>query len=318
MRCAVFRALSPRALVDADAPLLRLLSWLKERDYRFTAITPASHQRVLERPSTGPASLRDIFGWNRAFGRADVDPVLLDLMGAADLIDNGSEKKRSRLRVASLGNDLFLHSAFPTDSADAVFFGPDTYRFAAFVRAELDAMPIAPRALLDMGTGSGAGGIAAARSVPAAELTLVDINPQALDVARINAGFANVRATFLCSGSIPTGQDVIIANPPYMIDAGQRAYRDGGALFGGKVALDWATDALQALNPDGTLLLYTGACVVAGQTPLIAALEDLTENRASLRVTETDPDVFGEELASDAYAAVERIGVYEIVIRKAD
>lgn len=305
-------------MVDADAPLLRLLSWLKARDYRFTAITPESHARVIGRPFTGPASLRDIFGWNRTFDPAEVEPELLEMMRAADLIEGTDQFSRSRLRVASLGEDLFLHSGFPTEDADAVFFGPDTYRFAEFIRDQVGALPDAPAALLDMGTGSGAGGIFAARLLPETAVTLVDINPQALRLAEVNAAFAGVPAVCRSARTVPDGQDLIIANPPYMIDAGQRAYRDGGDLYGGKVALDWARQALHALNSGGTLLLYTGACVVDGATPLIEALGQLSaDQHAMLSVRERDPDVFGEELSNPAYAEVERIAVLEIVLRKA-
>jgi methylase of polypeptide subunit release factors len=305
-------------LVGTAAPLLRLLSWLKAREYRFTAITPASHARVLERPLSGAVSLRDIFGWNRMFDCAEIEPELLDIMRAADLIEGTDDSSRSRLRVASLGDDLFLHSSFPTEDAEAVFFGPDTYRFAEFIRDQAGALPSAPAALLDMGAGSGAGGIFAARLLPDTAITLVDINPQALRLAAFNAAFAGVPAICRSSGVVPTGQDLIIANPPYMIDAGQRAYRDGGDLYGGKVALDWTRQALQALNPGGTLLLYTGACVVDGETPLIEALAQLgADQHAMLSVRERDPDVFGEELSNPAYADVERIAVLEIVLRKA-
>ena len=214
----------------------------------------------------------------------------------------------------SLGEDLFYHSAYPTDDEDAVFFGPDTYRFASFIKLHL------PRhssiALADMGSGSGAGGIWAGRLVPSAAITLVDSNSAAHELARINALASGRAAKLLLGDSLPHAQDVVIANPPYMVDEGKRAYRHGGDLFGGEVALEWTRDALAKLTPGGTLLLYTGTAIVDGASPLLSELAQVCRRAgASITCEEIDPDVFGEELDKPAYAAVERIAAAGIVIR---
>jgi methylase of polypeptide subunit release factors len=209
---------------------------------------------------------------------------------------------------------LFLHSAYPTDEADAVFFGPDTYRFARFIEHRWPAGAVGR--VVDMGAGSGAGGIVAARLAPGASVTLVDSNPQALRLARLNARAAGVSVKLRQDDALPPGADLVLANPPYMIDAARRTYRDGGDLYGGGVALAWAKQALGKLAPGGTMLLYTGAAVVGGISPLVAALEEAcAEAAASLAVEEIDPDVFGEELEQPAYAEVERIAAIGAVIR---
>jgi methylase of polypeptide subunit release factors len=297
-----------------DDALHRLLLELKARHYRFVAVTPATHARVLERQRRGAATLRDIFGWNQTFQYDDVDPELLDLMKQAAIAERTEHGFRSTLRVASLGEDLFLHSAFPTDDPDAVFFGPDTYRFARFVAQQWPRKP--PPQVVDMGAGSGAGGIAASRLAPAAKIALLDTNPAALALAGVNARAAGVQAELLESGSLPVGANVVIANPPYMMDPGARTYRDGGELLGGQVALDWTRDALAKLAPGGTLLLYTGAAVADGTAPLVPALERAcTEAGATLAIEELDPDVFGEELEQPAYTGVERIAAIGAIVR---
>lgn len=65
------------------------------------------------------------------------------------------------MRVSTVHGRLFLHSAFLTDSSDAVFLGPDTYRFADLIAAEIGRAPV--NRLLDLGAGAGVGGILAAR-----------------------------------------------------------------------------------------------------------------------------------------------------------
>lgn len=298
-----------------DDALQRLLLELKGRGYRFVVVTPATHARVLGRERHQPATLRDILGWNRTFQQRDVEPEMFDLMEHAAMIEAVPGGFRSTLRVASLGDDLFLHSAYPTDDPDAVFFGPDTYRFARFIAQQWPGE--APGHIVDIGAGSGAGGIAAARLAPGAMITLLDTNPAALGLARVNARAASVQAELLKGSALPDGPDLVLANPPYMMDSGGRTYRDGGELLGGQVALDWTLDALAKLAPGGTLLLYTGAAVADGTAPLLPALERACADAgATLDVEELDPDVFGEELEQPAYRDVERIAAIGAVVRK--
>ena len=305
-------------MTDEDA-LVELLRRLKSHRYRFSCITPATHQRVLARGATRELTLADIFGWNRTFHLDQLDGDLQSLMRGAGALDevegNGGVSYRSGVRVASLANHLFVHSSYPTHSPNAVFFGPDTYRFVNFVTARLEEFAAA-RTVVDMGAGSGAAGITIAALMPSAGVTLVDVNPEAAAFARINARAASVTAEVIASREIPAGCDLVIANPPYMMDEGQRAYRDGGGLLGGEVALDWASQALRSLRPGGAMLLYAGAAVVGGTSPLLQALTKLCSSaNASLSVTEIDPDVFGEELDKPRYADVERIAVFGLEIR---
>jgi methylase of polypeptide subunit release factors len=293
--------------------LLQLLRTLTEREYRFTTVTPATHARVLARPQRAAPTLADVFGWNRPFGADELDAEVFDLLRRADALTEGREGLRSAVRVASLGRDLFVHSAFPTEAEDAVFFGPDTYRFAAFIARN---MPREAARVVDMGAGSGAGGILAARLAPSASITLVDRNKAALELATINAAAAGVAVVLHEGREIPPGADLILANPPYMIDRGRRSYRDGGGLLGGELSRTWTAQAAERLAPGGTLLLYTGAAYTDGHSPLLAALGDIAGNTdATLAIEELDPDVFGEELDQPGYEGVERIAAIGAVLR---
>lgn len=301
--------------MTGDQALVQLLAELQALHYRFTTVTPATHARVVSRDRTAPAGLRDIFGWSRPFRRQDLKPDMLELLRAAGEIEEIGGQLKSRIRVSSIGDRLFLHSAFPTTQEDAVFFGPDTYRFVRFVGDQLPNL--GPREwLVDLGTGSGAGGICAAEMLPGARITLTDVNPAALRLARINAQAAGVEVATELTDRVPQGADLVIANPPYMIDPGKRSYRDGGDLLGGAVALDWTTQALDSLSSGGVLLLYTGAAATGGELPLVAALIRACAGLAALSIEELDLDVFGEELDSEAYREVERIAVIGAVITK--
>lgn len=305
----------PAEMTDRHEALLALLRRLGQLGYRFTAVTPATHARVLARPAPARPGLRDALGWNRPFAAGDLPLDVVDLLRAAGGLEARGGQLLSKLRVASLGDDLFMHSRYPTEARDAVFFGPDTYRFAAFVARHLPGL--APARVVDMGAGSGAGGIAVARLAPAASITLVDSNRTALELAAVNAAAAGVAAELREGSEIPPGADLVVANPPYMMDGEGRSYRHGGALLGGQVARDWAEQALHRLAPGGTLLLYTGAAHAGGEAPLLSALAELCAGAgASLDVEELDPDVFGEELERPVYAGVERIAAVGAVIRR--
>lgn len=304
--------------MSSAAALGELLQRLRALDYRFVAVTPATHARVVARPLRGQPTIRDIFGWNRPFGERDLDASLLALLEQGGALCSRAEGLRSAVRVASLGGDLFLHSGFPTERNDAVFFGPDTYRFARFIRQRIPQLG-SRRQIADMGAGSGAGAVVAARVVPDARVIMVDVNPAALQLARINAEFAGVRAVAIQSDRIPERAELIVANPPYMIDTAGRAYRDGGRLFGGEVALDWARQALASLSAGGAMLLYTGAAVIDGRAPLLDALaRECTDAGASLAVEEIDPDVFGEELETPAYSRMDRIAAVGVLISRGE
>ena len=128
------------AAADADDALLRLAAAIRATGYRFTTVTPATHARVNARPGNAWArGLEDVFGWSRPFRPAVLPPALFDLMRRAGVaVPHGEGGWRSSVRLSTLGGELFLHSAFPTAEPDAVFFGPDTYRFAAAVEAHLE------------------------------------------------------------------------------------------------------------------------------------------------------------------------------------
>ena len=312
---ALLRALSPGALVSLDAALVELLHFLRLHSYHFTTVTPATHSIVLRRRQLRQPDLRDIFGWNRPFAKHDLEPLLYSLLEQAGAIEVApSGELRSLLRVASLNGQLFLHSAFPTEAPDAVFFGPDTYRFLRFVGQHAALLETAG-SIVDMGAGSGAGGITLARQLDA-ELTLVDVNPNALRFARINAAAAGLDVQSVETDKVPDSFDLLIGNAPYLMDASKRAYRDGGAgLLGGAISLDWICQGLERLRPGRKILLYTGAAYVDGRAPLLTAVvKECAMARASLCIDEIDPDVFGDDLETSAYKQVERIAAIGIKI----
>jgi methylase of polypeptide subunit release factors len=304
---------------EGRAALIDLLAALEARDYRFTTITPASHAHVVARTyrSVGH-DLRDIFGWSLPFPADALDGEITDLMARAGVLERHADLYKSAVRASRVCGRLFLHSAYPTEAEDAVFLGPDTYRFVRFARAALDGAKAGT--LVDIGAGAGVGGILAGLWT-GARVILSDINAGALFLAGINAEHAGIACELVEASGLPdSGEtyDLIIANPPFIMDPKGREYRDGGDLHGAGLSRDWAFEAAGRLTPGGRFLLYTGSAIVAGEDELRAVIEEeLPKRGCTLEYEEIDPDIFGEELALPSYAEVDRIAAIGAVVTRA-
>lgn len=303
--------------------LIPLGQELQAQDYRFTTVTPATHARINARPENQLAGdLQGVFGWSRLFPDAVVSERMLALLETGGLLQRQDSRWRSAVRWSSLDDQLFAHSAYPTVETDAVFFGPDTYRFAHALHQYFQSGEADPvRRAVDIGCGAGPGAILIAQAYPDAEVTAVDINPRALDFTRANACLAGIDDLQIRQSNLLEridGQfDLIVANPPYLLDPDERTYRHGGGELGGGLSLRIVETALQRLNVGGSLLLYTGAAVVNGEAPLRRQLDALLIDRpVSWYYQEMDPDVFGEELDSSAYQQAERIAAVTLTVKR--
>ena len=135
------------------------------------------------------------------------------------------------------------------------------------------------RRVVDLGTGSGAVGLALADELPidGTEVWLTDVDADALDVARANlAGIgraaANVRiAEGAWFEALPADLsfDAIVSNPPYVavgssdLQRSVAVWEPGTALFGGSDGLDHirriVAGAGVRLRPGGSLVVEIGA-----------------------------------------------------------
>jgi release factor glutamine methyltransferase len=146
---------------------------------------------------------------------------------------------------------------------------PDT---ELLVELTLDRLPLQGR-VLDMGTGSGAIAVSLAHTRKDADVTALDVSPDALAVAQRNAANNGARVTFLQSDwyaalANATPFDVIASNPPY-IASGDRHLSEGDLRYEPVGALTDHADGLSALRiiiagapqhlkPQGWLLMEHG------------------------------------------------------------
>ena len=292
---------------------------LKQHAYGFTTVTPLTHQRVNGRENAAWAhDLPGIFGWSRPFKEALPSADLLALMhqsAVVDSVDKGQGADgvlRALVRASTLDGQLYFHSAYPTSASDAVFFGPDTYRFIGALRASLMGLNQPVRRAADIGCGAGPGAITLALAYPGAEVFGIDINPAALVLTEVNARIAGADNLVAVNSNLlkdVAGEfDLIVSNPPYLLDREQRAYRHGGGELGAGLSIAVVEEAIARLAPGGTLMLYTGVAIVANADPFRMAVEPRLRDALFLwSYEEIDPDVFGEELDEPAYAHADRI-----------
>jgi release factor glutamine methyltransferase len=160
---------------------------------------------------------------------------------------------------------------------------PETEHLVEKTLSLAEAFPN-PR-IVDVGTGSGAIAVALAHKLPAAQVTAIDISPQALAVARANAeqNFVAQRIRFL-EGSLlaPVGGeifDMIVSNPPYVPETDRaslsvevRDHEPELALFAGNDGLA----VYRELVPQAHAVLVRGGFVAlevgCGQHSAVAAL----------------------------------------------
>ena len=131
--------------------------------------------------------------------------------------------------------------------------------------------------VLDLCTGSGCIGLAIASRVKDAHVTLADVSPAALNVARSNVSRLKFGPRVHCVAAdalrpappFLKNFDLLVSNPPYVTDAEMEALPDSVrrfepelALRGGRDGLDFyrsiASNYLTTLKPDGFLCLEFG------------------------------------------------------------
>lgn len=313
---------TPETSPEKDAALVELGRFLKNEGYRFTTVSPLTHSRVNARKENECAmDLEGIFGWSRPFELTTISEELFKRMQQAGVIAQEGSRYRSLVRVSTLSNQLFFHSAYPTEEADAVFFGPDTYRFVSVIEQYLTTLRTPVNRVVDIGCGGGPGAISIACLRPSAEVLATDINPKAIRFTEINsrlAGTERVHAMFSDLLNNTEGSfDLVVSNPPYLIDSDRRTYRHGAGTLGEGLSLDIVDSALKRLNRGGSLLLYTGVAIVNGADRFRTAIEQkFRDIKVQWQYKEIDPDIFGEELMHEPYTHADRIAAIVLIAKK--
>jgi release factor glutamine methyltransferase len=166
--------------------------------------------------------------------------------------------------------------------------------------------PAEPLTIADVGTGSGILAVCAAKYVPSAHVTAVDISPAALAVAKRNAERHGVAARIqfiesdLFANVSPEQRfDYIVSNPPYISTAEMeqlandvREHEPHAALHAGAGGID----VIKPLVEQAAARLKSGGALFMEISPMIAGdVEQLIRASGTLQLGATLRDLGGHQ-----------------------
>ena len=147
-----------------------------------------------------------------------------------------------------------------------------------------------PERILDLGTGSGALAIALAKKYPQAQVTAVDVSPEALSLARENsiANLSEKTVKFTRSNwydSLPENEkyDIIISNPPYLSRGEMTSAEPEVINHEPHVALQSGEDGLDDLR-----IIVAGARDRLATGGLLALEAGIAHNKALIQMAKTE------------------------------
>ena len=134
---------------------------------------------------------------------------------------------------------------------------PETEELVAWILEHFSKTD-APK-ILDLGTGSGCISITLAKNLPNAKVFALDISKEVLDTARFNAKKNNVEINFINSNMLEwesTQQfDIIVSNPPYVLEKEQKHMKDNVLNYEPHLAL--------FVDNTSPLVFYNALCKIA-------------------------------------------------------
>lgn len=194
------------------------------------------------------------------------------------LIESEMEKMRVYLKRCIKGEPIayilgeveFLKCRIEV-SSDVLIPRPETEILVDFALKQMTSDP--HQKLWDLCTGSGCIGLSIKRARPDIEVSISDISPKALAIARINAANnkldIDIREGDLLNPFNGEKADYVICNPPYVsqnefaeLDQSVRAFEPALALLGGERGTDFyerlSRELSQFLNPGAKVFLEIG------------------------------------------------------------
>ena len=205
-------------------------------------------------------------------------PGLVDPLTAAGVLARDGEEVRAEVDVRPYASDdgasgWVVSDLSPNLDTEVRPIRPDFVLGVSAASTTLAQLTLRRpvRRALDLGTGCGVQSLHLARHADA--VTATDLNPRALDLARLTAQLngleVDLRLGSLYAPVADQTFDLITTNPPYVMspprsDAERLAYREGSWTSDGLVE-QVVRDGARHLAPDGTLQVLANWAHVHGQ-----------------------------------------------------
>ena len=256
----------------------RLLTWTADYLKRHGADSPRLDAEVL---------LAEVLGCPRIglYTAFDTEPAESSRGAFRELVRRRAEGTPVAYLV---GRREFFSLSFRV-TPDVLIPRPETEFLVTALLDGVKARGNAAASICDVGAGSGCIVVAAAKHLPQARFTAIDISPTALEVARSNAAAHGVgeRIEWVESDlfdALPGDRrfDFVASNPPYVTDAEMAAlapevrnHEPHGALCGGPDGLAvirrLAAQSAERLCPEGTLLVEVSPTIHDAVVALLTA-----------------------------------------------
>lgn len=113
---------------------------------------------------------------------------------------------------------------------------PETEELVYWITSQFEKETSKNLQILDIGTGSGCIAVSLAKLMPNAEVSAMDISKEALQTARENAQNNQVQINFIEADVLKTDRlettfDIIVSNPPYVLEAEKSRMRENVLNF---------------------------------------------------------------------------------------
>ncbi len=181
--------------------------------------------------------------------RLYMDPVEIALNSTAkiesitlkNVLDDLNRLKKNEPVQYVLGKTSFYNLNFQLND-NVLIPRPETEELVSSIIDDASNMSKNPLKILDIGTGSGCIAISLAKNITHAEVTAIDISREALQIAKKNAELNEAPIRFLeidilHVDILPDTYDIIVSNPPYVLEKEKKYMHDNVLQFEPNLAL---------------------------------------------------------------------------------
>ena len=283
----------PAAQSESESKVCALLSRLEKRFADAGVDSPGLDAQII---------LAVVLGCDRAHLHAYPEKVVPhEALAKAEALARRREAREPMAYI--LGEREFWSMSFSV-SPDVLIPRPESEllveRAVALLREKGES------GILDVGCGSGVVGLAVAGELTEACVTLLDLCPKALEVARRNAikfGLAN-RTRYLVSDlfdALAEGEefDLIVSNPPYVATGELDGLMPEVSSFEPRLALDGGADGMdfirRIIEEAPAYLAHGGSLLIEMDPRQMAEAEDFSQRRGNFHATRRHKDLAGRE-----------------------